>query len=53
VYGELGELDLAFEYLDRAYETERGSLFYLDADPTADALRSDPRFQEFLEKLGM
>lgn len=53
VYGELGELDLAFEYLDRAYETERGSLFYLDADPTADALRSDPRFQKFLEKLGM
>ena len=51
VYGELAELDLAFEYLDRAYETERGSLFYLDADPSADALRSDPRFDAFLAKL--
>jgi TolB-like protein/Tfp pilus assembly protein PilF len=51
VYGALGELDRAFEYLDRAFETERSSLVYIDADPTADALRADPRFEAFLEKL--
>jgi len=40
-------------FLDQAYEAERASLFYLDADPSADALRADPRFEVFLEKLGM
>lgn len=52
VYGKLGELDLAFEYLDRALAEERSSLFYLDADPSAEALHSDPRWDDFLRELG-
>ncbi len=53
VYAELGEMDRAFDYLDRAYAEDPGSLTYINADPTADALRSDPRFPEFLQRLGL
>ena len=53
VYGELGELDRAFEYLDRAYAEDPGSLAYFRADPTADPLRQDPRFDELMRKLGL
>jgi tetratricopeptide (TPR) repeat protein len=53
VYGELGDLDRAFEYLDRAYAEDPGSLTYMRADPTADSLKDDPRFAELLRKLGL
>jgi serine/threonine-protein kinase len=53
VYAALGDLDRAFEYLDRAYEEEPGSLAGINADPSADPLRSDPRFGKLLEKIGL
>ncbi len=53
MYGELGELDRAFEYLDRAYAEDPGSLTYFRADPSADPLRQDPRFAELMRKLGL
>jgi len=53
VYGELGDLDRAFEYLDRAYAEDPGSLIYFRADPTADSLKDDPRFAELMKKLGL
>jgi TolB-like protein/Tfp pilus assembly protein PilF len=53
VYGELGDLDRAFEFLDRAYTEDPGSLTYLRADPTADSLKDDPRFDELMRKLGL
>jgi TolB-like protein/Flp pilus assembly protein TadD len=53
VYGELGDLDRAFEYLDRAYAEDPGSLTFLRAEPTADSLKDDPRFAELMRKLGL
>jgi TolB-like protein/Flp pilus assembly protein TadD len=53
VYGELGELDRAFEYLERAYLEDRGSLTYINSDPTASALKGDPRFADLLARLGL
>jgi len=53
VYGELGDLDGAFGYLDRAFAEDPGSLTYLRADPTADSLKDDPRFAELIRKLGL
>ena len=50
VHGELGDIDQAFEYLNRALEEEPGTMGLLDADPTADALRSDPRFDELVRR---
>ena len=51
--GELGDLDRAFEYLDRAYAEDPGSFTYMRADPTADSLKDDPRFAELVRKLGL
>jgi serine/threonine-protein kinase len=53
VYGELGDLNRAFEYLDRAYAEDPGNLAYMRADPTADSLKNDPRFAELMRKLGL
>ncbi len=51
VYGELGELDLAFEYLDRAYAEAPHVLPLLESDNSADSLRADPRYAELMSKL--
>jgi serine/threonine-protein kinase len=51
VYGALGELDRAFEYLDRAYEEEPADLFYIKDDGSFAPLHSDPRWDAFLRKL--
>jgi TolB-like protein/Tfp pilus assembly protein PilF len=53
VYGELGELDRAFDYLDRAYAEHPANLLNLLVDPGADSLRQDPRFDELMKKLGL
>lgn len=53
VYGELGELDRAFDYVDRAYAKDPANLLKLSRDPAADSLRQDPRFDELMEKLGL
>jgi TolB-like protein/Flp pilus assembly protein TadD len=53
VYGELGEMDRAFKYLERAYAEDPGSLSYMNSDPTADALKADPRFGRLLARLGL
>lgn len=53
VYGELGEMDRAFAYLERAYAEDPGSLTYMNADPTADALKADPRFAALQGRLGL
>ncbi len=53
VYGGLGELDRAFDYLDRAYAEHPANLLTLSRDPAADPLRQDPRFDELMKKLGL
>jgi TolB-like protein/Tfp pilus assembly protein PilF len=51
VYGALGDLDRAFEYLERGYETEPGTLAGIGADPSADPLRGDPRWQALMDRM--
>jgi serine/threonine-protein kinase len=51
VYGALGELDRAFEYLDRAYEEEPADFFYIKDDRSFVPLHDDPRWDELLRKL--
>jgi TolB-like protein/Flp pilus assembly protein TadD len=52
VYGAMGELDLAFEYLDQALEKTPAALYYIASDPAADPMRADPRWEDFLARLG-
>ena len=51
IYGGLGELDQAFEWLDRAYEEQDWFLVWLEVDPMYDPLRGDPRFATLLDRM--
>ena len=49
----LGEKELAFLALEKSLESrEQPALVFLKTDPRFDALRGDPRFAEFLKRVG-
>ena len=52
VYVGLGEKDEAFRLLDLAFQERVDRLVYLNVDPMADPLRSDPRFAQLMAKVG-
>jgi TolB-like protein/Flp pilus assembly protein TadD len=49
----LGEKDEAFRLLDLAYQEKVDRLVYIAVEPMADPIRSDPRFAQLLEKIGL
>jgi len=51
IYAGLGEKDLAFEWLDKAFVDRSGPLIYLKVEPMFDSLRSDPRMAGLLERM--
>ncbi len=54
IYANLGDKDQAFAWLDRAYEAR--SAFLITAilgSPNYDPLRSDPRFDALLRRIGL
>ena len=48
----LGEMDEAFRLLELAHEERIDRLVYLNVDPMADPLRTDPRFAQLMAKIG-
>ncbi|HEY6246248.1 MAG TPA: tetratricopeptide repeat protein [Pyrinomonadaceae bacterium] len=50
-YTELGDFDKAFEQLNAAYDAHESTSTWLKVEPLFDPLRSDPRYQELLQKL--
>ena len=53
VYTGLGELDLAMDWLDRAYEKRAGALFGVKGSFLFVPLRTHPRFKELLRKMNL
>jgi DNA-binding winged helix-turn-helix (wHTH) protein/Tfp pilus assembly protein PilF len=53
LHGELGEVDLAFEWLDRAIDSRDPCLIHLAVAPQWDTLRSDARFPRALSRVGL
>jgi eukaryotic-like serine/threonine-protein kinase len=53
IHAGLGEKDQAFIWLEKAYEERSGWLIWLRAEPISDPLRSDPRFQDLLRRIGL
>jgi TolB-like protein/DNA-binding winged helix-turn-helix (wHTH) protein len=51
-YAGLGDKDRAFRWLDQAYQNRDFFMTFLKSDPTMDPLRSDPRFNALLKKMG-
>jgi tetratricopeptide (TPR) repeat protein len=52
LHAALGEKDKAFDELNKAYENRESILSRLKVDPRLDTLRDDPRFQDFLRRVG-
>ena len=49
----LGNKHKAFEFLEKAYDERSADLsFFLKADLRMDTLRSDPRFQDLVKRMG-
>ncbi len=53
VYTALGEKDKAFALLDKAAAEHSTFLVYSKWEPRLDPLRSDPRFQDLLKRIGL
>jgi TolB-like protein/Tfp pilus assembly protein PilF len=51
VHAGRGEYDLAFQWLDRAFEERSNWLIYLKVDPVLDNLRTDARFANLLRRM--
>jgi tetratricopeptide (TPR) repeat protein len=50
-YAALGDTDLAFQWLEKAYQERDSKLAWLKVEPGFDSLRSDPRFQNLLRRM--
>jgi len=53
VYAMLDDKDRAFQLLERAYQEHSSYLVFRIRDPHLDGLRSDPRFQDLLRRIGL
>jgi len=53
VYNESGDKEKAFELLEQGYKARDSNLVYLPCEPVFDSLRSDPRFQDLLDRMGL
>jgi len=54
LYAALGDKDTAFKFLERAYREKSLDLsWHLNADLRIDNLRSDPRYQSLLSRVGL
>ncbi len=53
VSAALGKADTAFGWLERAFDEQDSLLVWLRVDPRLDNLRSDPRFQDLVERVGL
>lgn len=53
VYAGLGKRQEAFKWLEEAYAEHDVGLLYLKIDPCLDPLRSDPRFDDLVRRVGL
>jgi TolB-like protein/Flp pilus assembly protein TadD len=53
IYAALGDKDQAFAWLEKAYEERSDVMTVLEEERAFDPLRSDPRFQDLLRRIGL
>ena len=53
IYAGIGEMDIAYEYMDAALEKKGGNLFFAFRYPLRTVLMKDERYWEVLEKMGL
>jgi serine/threonine protein kinase/Tfp pilus assembly protein PilF len=53
IHAGLGEEDLAFEWLEKAYAERTGWMVHIKWDPRLANLHLDPRFQDLVRRIGL
>ena len=53
VYAALGDKDQAFQWLERSLQDGGWEITFLKVDPAMDSLRSDPRFNDLMKRVGL
>jgi tetratricopeptide (TPR) repeat protein len=53
VYAAIGDKDSAFAELEKAYQNRDWFLQRINVDPFMDPLRTDPRFDELVKRIGL
>ena len=53
MYGRLGDFEEAFRLLEASYQARDGDLIMLNCMSFYDPLRSDPRFQDLVRRVGL
>ena len=53
VHAGLGEKAAALDWLEKAYRERSGSIRYLKVEPRLNRLRSEPRFQDLMKRVGL
>jgi DNA-binding winged helix-turn-helix (wHTH) protein/tetratricopeptide (TPR) repeat protein len=53
LYGQTGDMDAAFQYLEKSIDGHDPALVHLAVGPQWDDLRSDPRFEQCLMRIGL
>ena len=53
VYAGLGKKQEAFKWLEESYQAKDVGLVYLKVDPCLNPLRSDPRFDDLVRRVGL
>jgi len=52
IYAALGNHDMTFRWLEKAYADRSVGFIWLRVEPRFDALRGDPRFEQLLMRIG-
>ena len=53
VYLGLGKKQQALDSLEESYENREDTMIWLNSDPVWDSLRSEPRFQDLVRRVGL
>jgi TolB-like protein len=51
IYSQMGEINLAFDWLQKAYEDKEVEMYWLKVEPPFEPIRGDPRFQDLLNQM--
>lgn len=52
IYASMGEVDAAMDWLEKCYEERIATMRAMKTDPLCDPLRSSPRFQDLMRRVG-
>jgi serine/threonine protein kinase/Tfp pilus assembly protein PilF len=53
LFARLGEIDHAFEWLEKAYQVRDADMVDIATEPSFDFIHSDPRYADLLRRVGM